>query len=196
MCKLKKSLYGLKQAGHEWNKCINEFLEGELKFKRLDSDPCVYVKIMEGEIIIISIYVDDILIYGSSQHMIDRFKKRLNEKFEIEDLGLCRKIIGIEVKQDIDGIRISQRGFTEELLQQYRMNECIAERTPLNPSIELVCPERDCRNSELVDGTKYRGIIGKLLYLAGSTRPDLQSAVYPYLILNHSMFIYRQPVMC
>lgn len=177
VCKLKKSLYGLKQAGHEWNKCINEFLEDELKFRRLDSDPCVYVKLIDGEIIIITIYVDDILIYGSSRPRINEFKKRLNEKFEIEDLGLCRKIIGIEVEQDSDVIKISQRGFTEELLQQYKLNECIAERTPLNPSIELVCPEGNCDNCELVDSTKYRGIVGKLLYLAGSTRPDIAFAV-------------------
>lgn len=176
--KLKKSLYGLKQAGHEWGQCLSDFLVKEMKFERLKSDPCVYLKGKGADRVIIAVYVDDLLIFSGAEERISSFKRRFDEKFEIEDLGECKKIIGIEVNRRADGsVAIHQRQFIKELLGRYGMSECNAARTPMTPSLELCCKEETCDDCELVDGTLYRGLIGRLLYLAGSTRPDISYAV-------------------
>lgn len=157
VCKLNKSLYGLKQAGYEWNKCLNDFLTEDLKFQRLMSDPCVYKRIYKNYIFIII-----------------EFKNKMNIKFEIEDLGECQRIIGIDVQKTEAGIRIQQKKFIEQLLEEYNMMDCKIEKTPLNTTIELTCNIENCKSDcKLIDSTLYRGIIGKLLYLAGSTRPDI-----------------------
>lgn len=177
VCKLNKSLYGLKQAGYEWNKCINEFLVNEMKFDRLKSDPCVYKRGNNDNKIIISLYVDDILIFSDNRKLIDEFKEHINKRFGVEDVGECRKIIGIEVERTNGRLRICQTSFIKDLLKEYQMEDCKIERTPTNSSLELICPEENCENCRIVDSTIYRSLIGKLLYLAGSTRPDISFTI-------------------
>lgn len=173
VCKLKKSLYGLKQAGHEWNKCINKFIINDLKFERLQSDPCVYKKIENNTVIIISLYVDDILIFSRARSLINEFKNALNNKFEIEDIGSCKKIIGINVERTKNEIRIDQRQLIQELIDSTQLESSNIERTPMNTAVEITCGEENCEKCELVDSTLYRRLVGKLQYLAGSTRPDI-----------------------
>lgn len=178
VCKLKKSLYGLKQAGHEWSQCLNDFLEEELKFTRLESDPCVYIKEDGNNTIIITVYVDDLLIFCRKTRIIDEFKTQFNNKFEIEDLGECKKIIGIELDHREDGsIAIHQRQFISDLLEKYNMQHCKTTRTPLQQSQELVCDRENHDECELVNEKEYRALIGKLLYISGSTRPDIAFSI-------------------
>lgn len=173
--KLKKSLYGLKQSGHQWNKCINGFLVDNLNFVRLESDPCVYKN--EKCNLIISMYVDDILIFAKDESKVKWFKNELNAKFEIEDIGECKKIIGIEVEQSGRTIRIHQETAINELIQKYGMEECNPRKSPMEPGLDLHCPHKNCDSCELVESTYYRGIVGKLLFIAGTTRPDISFAV-------------------
>lgn len=177
VCRLNKSLYGLKQAGFEWNKCLNTFLVNDMKFKRLKSDPCVYIKSRGDNTLIISIYVDDILIFSKQKPIISEFKAEFNRRFEIEDLEECRKIIGIEVNQKESTIELHQRSFIEEVLTECGMEACHPKRTPSNNALELICDKLNCDACELVDQTKYRSTLGKLLYIAGSTRPDIKYVV-------------------
>lgn len=184
VCKLKKSLYGLKQAGHEWNQCLCEHLVTEMGCVQMKSDPCIYERGTGDTRIIISVYVDDILIFGAAKNAIEAFKAEFSEKFEIDDLGDCRKIIGIEVDRTPEGsVMIRQRGFIEELLRLYGLEECNEKKTPINVSLELVCGKVDCNQCELANETEYRAIIGRLIYLAGSTRPDIA-----YTVSNLSRF--------
>lgn len=176
VCKLNKSLYGLKQAGFEWNKCLNTYLENELKFERLKSDPCVYINNLSDNIIIITIYVDDILIFSKDPVLIRNFKSKFNTRFEIDDMEQCKKIIGIEVERAAEYIDIHQRAFIKEIIGETKLGMCHPVQTPVNTSLELVCPEEDCGNCELIEGKEYRSIVGKLQYLAGSTRPDIKYA--------------------
>lgn len=179
--KLNKSLYGLKQSGHEWNKCINEYLVNGLKFNRLKSDPCVYLKGSSvATRVIVIIYVDDILIMSACKNQIDYTKKQIQERFDIDDIGEATKYLGLEIQRSTSGIYLHQRAFINELLVQYKMEECNAVKTPLDPGIKLTKCEKDNCNEKcenLVDSTVYRRMIGKLLYLAGSTRPDIMFAI-------------------
>ena len=85
--KLMKSIYGLKQAGLNWYKCCTNFML-DMGFTRLISDPCIFKKQINGRIMLIAMYVDDIIIASTSDTDIQQFKDHLSKKFEITDLGL------------------------------------------------------------------------------------------------------------
>lgn len=178
VCKLKKSLYGLKQAGNEWSRCLSAFLTNELKFTRLQSDPCIYVRGTGADQIILSVYVDDILIFATHRREIIEFKAAFEKKFEIDDIGECKRIIGIDVERHKDGsVCISQRTFIRDLIERYGQADCNGQTTPMNNSVELCCGSDNCGNCQMADAREYRAIIGRLLYIAGTSRPDIAYAV-------------------
>lgn len=177
VCKLKKSLYGLKQSGHEWNRVLNDSLVDKLKFNRLVTDPCVYIKRdRKNNPLIIAVYVDDILIMSPEKVMITEFKRELNEQYKIDDMGIVSKIIGIEVKITEQYIELKQSALIEKLLKRHGMGECKIASSPLEERIKLdPCDSKgqDCAKCVKVDASSYRSIIGSLNYIASSTRPDL-----------------------
>ena len=92
VCKLKKSLYGLKQSPRQWYKRFDSFmlLHG---FKRSEYDSCVYIKIVDGSPIYLLLYVDDMLIAAKSRKEITTVKKLLSSEFDMKDLGVAKKIL-------------------------------------------------------------------------------------------------------
>ena len=100
MCRLKKSLYGLKQALRQWYKKLDSFMV-EHGYDRTASDHCVFVKkFSDGEVIIFLLYVDDMLIIGRDIGKIDKLKKELSKSFEMKDLGPAIQILGIKISRD------------------------------------------------------------------------------------------------
>ena len=99
VCKLKKSLYCLKQSPRQWYKRFDSFilLHG---FKRSEYDSCVYIKIVDGSHIYLLLYVDDILITAKSRLEITTLKKLLSSEFDMNDLGVAKKILGMEITRD------------------------------------------------------------------------------------------------
>jgi hypothetical protein len=97
VCKLKKSLYGLKQAPKQWYEKFNNSLL-EFGFSINNSNTCVYSKMFENECVIMCLYVDDMLIFGTNLHAIKVTKKFLCSKFEMKDLGEADVILGIKIK--------------------------------------------------------------------------------------------------
>ena len=85
VCKLKKSIYGLKQSPRCWNSALDNYLK-ELGFLQVSGDPCLYVS-SEGEMLIIAVYVDDILLAGASSKKLNAVKQALSKKFEMKDMG-------------------------------------------------------------------------------------------------------------
>lgn len=178
VCKLNKSLYGLKQSGYEWNKCLNEKLVNELKFNRLKTDPCVYVKSVNGVKIIIAVYVDDILLFSKNQSAIKQVKCALSKFFDIDDIGECRHVLGLDINKSENSLSLKQRQYTVDILEKFQMSDCKAVSTPINPGEKLSgCDGNPCGKCGIVDQTYYRSIIGSLMFLAVSSRPDIAFAV-------------------
>ena len=96
--KLKNALYGLKQAPRAWNLRLNNTLK-EIGFKRCPQEQAVYMRTSRQSTIIIGVYVDDIIVAGSSIKDITCFKKEMQGKFEMSDLGPLTYYLGIEVRQ-------------------------------------------------------------------------------------------------
>ena len=98
VCKLKRSLYGLKQSPHQWYKRFDFFMMSH-GFKRSEFDSCVYIKFVDGPPIYL-LYVDDMLIAAKSKKEITKLKKLLSSEFEMKDLGAAKKILGMEITRD------------------------------------------------------------------------------------------------
>lgn len=171
VCKLYKALYGLKQAPRAWYSKLNNCLE-KLGFKRCPSEHGVYTRSDKGDLLIICVYVDDILITGSNVSSIDTFKRQMSENFEMSDLGLLTYYLGIEVKQGDGVIELRQTGYEKKLLAQAGLEECNSTKFPMDTKEQLTKNE----GGKSVDNTKYRSLVGGLRYLV-HTRPDISFAV-------------------
>ena len=107
VCKLQKSLYRLKQAPRSWYAKMDAFLLSQ-KFQRCKSNMNVYLKQYDGQLLIIFLYVDDLLITGSTLASISFIKTALHDAFEMSDLGLLKQFLGLEISKDFDGIMVTQ----------------------------------------------------------------------------------------
>jgi hypothetical protein len=168
--KLNKALYGLKQAGREWNEKLDSTLL-EMKFRRLNSEPCIYVKEnkLKEIICILTVYVDDILLIGK-ENVIINIKEQIKMNYNIKYIGEVDFVIGIKFERQSDGYIIHQRGYLRELLNKFRLTNCAPVRNmkPLE--------NKELRNKKFNE-TFYRSAIGNLLYLAICTRPDILFSV-------------------
>lgn len=173
--RLKRSLYGLKQSGREWNTKLNDVLR-KFGFTPCISDPCIYVKKQNGVYNIIVVYVDDLIVGSTSISELAKIKESLAREFEIVDGGELSYFLGMEFNRDGDfgPITISQKQYILDILEQYGMSDCKEVSTPLDPGFQVKCDNENCKR---VDKTKYQSIIGTLMYLALSTRPDILLSV-------------------
>eukprot|EP00253_Pinus_taeda_P004048 PITA_04048 len=99
VCKLKKSLYGLKQSPKKWNQKFDTFIWG-LGFTRSKADHCVYFKLIGDRVIYLVVYVDDMLLIGNDKEIIQDLKTHFFSKFDMKDLGAANYILGTEIKRD------------------------------------------------------------------------------------------------
>lgn len=176
ICKLKKSLYGLKKSPKNWNCKFNNFMLDE-EFIRSKNDPCLYFKCSGSDYIYLLLFVDDLLYFGSNAQLVNDFKNNVCNRFKMKDLGLASNYLGINIKQDYsNGITtINQKKYLQKLLDLYQMSNCKTVSTPMeqNFNFELLKKEK----SESVEIEKdCRSLVGSLLY-ATTTRPDLCVAV-------------------
>eukprot|EP00253_Pinus_taeda_P015741 PITA_15741 len=169
-CRLKKSLYGLKQAPRAWYAKMDSFLLSQ-NFERCKSDPNVYMLRTHDSILILVLYVDDLLIIGSSASAIATVKRALHDRFLMTDMGPLHFFLGLEISQDATGIKLSQAKYARDLLERFRMADYKPAQTPFLSGVRL----EDGGDTPLVDSTLYRQLVGSLLYLTHS-KPDLSYA--------------------
>ncbi|KAL0548995.1 hypothetical protein IC582_013474 [Cucumis melo] len=168
---LKKALYGLKQAPRAWYSKIDEHLLS-LGFLKSLSESTLYVKHNGTSILIVSLYVDDLLVIENNADHIQNFKWEMMKMFERTDLGLMSYFLGIEIKQGQGEVFICQNKYAKKILKKFKMDECKAVSTPMNQK-EKLCKED---GADKVDEGYFRSLIGCLMYLT-ATRPDILNAV-------------------
>ncbi|KAE8666843.1 hypothetical protein F3Y22_tig00112490pilonHSYRG00048 [Hibiscus syriacus] len=169
--KLKKALYGLKQAPRAWNSRIDKYFQ-ENGFNKCPYEHALYIKIKDEDILIVCLYVDDLIFTGSNPSMFNEFKDVMMKEFEMTDMGLMAYYLGIEVKQQNDGIFISQESYAKEILKKFKMENCKPISTPAEYGIKMTKHEE----GESVDPTFFKSLVGSLRYLT-CTRPDILHAV-------------------
>nr|GEX55480.1 hypothetical protein [Tanacetum cinerariifolium] len=135
-------------------------------------DNTLFTKKKSLNLIIVQIYVDDIIFYSTCQDMCDEFAKIMHDEFEISMMGELNIFFGLQIKQMEDGIFFNQSKYIKEMLKKFGLEDSKPMKTLMSSDIELTKDE-ECK---WVDSTKYRGMIGSLLYLTAS-RPDIMFSV-------------------
>ncbi|KAL0303021.1 UNVERIFIED_CONTAM: Retrovirus-related Pol polyprotein from transposon RE1 [Sesamum radiatum] len=171
VCKLERSLYGLKQASRQWNV--------ELTLKLIDYgflqsayDHCLFIKHTTGGLIALMVYVDDILVTGPCVDDIQGVKAYLHGLFTIKDLGDARYFLGLEVARNCDGIYLAQTKYILDIVKDTGLTHAKNKSTPLPLGLKLKADF----GALLVNPDSYRRLIGRMLYLA-FTRPDVSHSV-------------------
>jgi hypothetical protein len=163
----------LKQSGREWNKELDEKLK-RFGFQRLRSDPCVYVKRDGNQLAIITVWVDDLLLFATSDELIEQIKSDLRTEWEMTDLEEPTKIIGVEITQTKDAITISQRMYIESILEREGLKEINSVATPMDLNIKL---EPNPDGGEGNRSNSFARLLGELQFLSNNTRPDIAFTV-------------------
>jgi hypothetical protein len=172
VCRLKKSLYGLKQSPRAWFDRFRHVLV-KIGFAQGHSDHTLFVKRTSGDkVVVLLVYVDDIILTGNDTTGIEDVKKRLAEEFEIKDLGVLKYFLGMEVARSKEGMVVSQRKYILDLLEETGMSGCKPVATPMECNLKL----DKVTGEEAADKEQYQRLVGKLIYLA-HTRPDISFAV-------------------
>ena len=124
MCKLLKSLYGLKYAPKQWHEKFDRTLTS-VGFVVNEVDKCVYHRYGGGEGVILCLYVDDILIFGPSLKVIEEVKEFLSNNFEMKDLGEANVILNIKLLREGDGrVTLLQSHYVEKVLSRFGFSDC------------------------------------------------------------------------
>ncbi|KAL0426175.1 UNVERIFIED_CONTAM: Retrovirus-related Pol polyprotein from transposon RE2 [Sesamum radiatum] len=167
VCKLKRSLYGLKQASRQWNQ---EFTSKIASFGFVQSkhDYCLFTKHSGSDFLVLLLYVDDILLAGSSTDMITEVKVFLDKLFTIKDLGTAKYFLGLEIARSSQGIIVTQAKYTKDIVLDVGLDHARSTTTPLPPGIKFSCDAGARLNSP----ESYRRLVGRLLYL-NFTWPDI-----------------------
>lgn len=132
VCKLNKSLYGLKQSPRAW---FDKFAKTVIQqgYTQCQADHTLFVRIStENRTTILIVYVDDIILTGDHEEELDRLKEKLAKEFEIKDLGTLKYFLGMEVVRSKRGIFISQRKYILDLLTETGMLGCKFAATPMD----------------------------------------------------------------
>ncbi|KAK2454457.1 putative mitochondrial protein [Trifolium repens] len=170
VCKLEKSLYGLKQASRKWYEKLTALLINE-GYTQSTSDYSLFTYTKNNTFTVLLVYVDDIILAGDSMAEFDRIKAVLDVAFKIKNLGQLKYLLGLEVSHSKQGIAVSQRKYCLDMLKDSGFLGSKPASTPLDTSIKL----HSTAGSPYSDISSYRRLVGRLLYL-NTTRPDIAFA--------------------
>uniref|UniRef100_A0AAV1U9J1 Reverse transcriptase Ty1/copia-type domain-containing protein n=1 Tax=Peronospora matthiolae TaxID=2874970 RepID=A0AAV1U9J1_9STRA len=180
VCKLQRSLYGLKESPRMWNKTIDKFMI-KIGFKKCESDCCICIKRGEQRMIFVALCIDDLIIASNSNKILREAKSALSERFEMTYMGMLKFFLGIEIERDDLGGKLSlrQNKFSKDILEKFGMLNSNSVGSPQDPGLKLtkaMC-EGGCKHEETMASFPYRNAVGCLVYLMVGTRPDLAAAV-------------------
>ncbi|GJW91978.1 putative ribonuclease H-like domain-containing protein [Tanacetum coccineum] len=169
--KVIKALYGLHQAPRAWYETLSSFLM-ENGFRRDTIDKTLFIKNKKSDIMLVQVYVDDIIFVSTKKSMCTEFEDCMHKRFQMSSMGELTFFLGLQVKQQPDGIFISQDKYVADILKKFDFWSIRTATTPIESNKPLVKDE----DGEDVDVHVYRSMIGSLMYLTAS-RPDIMFAV-------------------
>ncbi|CAL2240436.1 unnamed protein product [Prunus armeniaca] len=170
VCKLHKSIYGLKQSPRAWYAKLSSVLQS-IGFKRSNADSSLFVRTGAVGKLVVLIYVDDLIITGDNAEEISKLKQSLQQRFAIKDLGVLKYFLGIEMATSHKGLFLNQRKYVLDLLKEANMNNAKPAITPLDSKLKL-----SLEGTPLTNISYYQRLVGKLIYLT-ITRPDITYSV-------------------
>ncbi|KAL5777605.1 hypothetical protein ACOSP7_010531 [Xanthoceras sorbifolium] len=181
VCKLRKSLYGLKQSPRAWFERFGNVVK-TCGYSQSQADHTMFYKhSKEGKIAILIVYVDDIVLTGDDTEELEKLKRKLAAAFEIKDLGPLKYFLGMEFARSKEGIFVNQRKYVLDLLGETGLLGCKPADTPIEPNLKLqTVKAEEVRNRE-----QYQRLVGRLIYLS-HTRPDIAFAVSMVSQFMHS----------
>lgn len=176
VCKLNKSIYGLKNSPKCWNTKFDSLMMNE-GFTRSQNDFCLYLKVLNIDKLYVLLYVDDLLILGTNSEEVEKLKSTLNKNFCMKDLGVVKKYLGVDIKQNLfEGYtELSQVDYLKRVLQRFEMQDCKSMDTPIEYNVNLNLFKSNVCDSKMEK--LCRQIIGSLMYAVLGTRPDLCESV-------------------
>ncbi|GJX42111.1 putative ribonuclease H-like domain-containing protein, partial [Tanacetum coccineum] len=166
-----KALYGLHQAPRAWYARLSTFLLKH-NYRRGTIDKTLFIKKNSRDIILVQVYVDDIIFGSTNKAWCTEFEVLMKGEFEMSAMGELTFFLGLQVKQQPDGIFISQDKYVQDMLRKFDMESVRPATTPY----EAAKPKSKDEPDDAVNVHLYRSMIGSLMYLTAS-RPDIMFAV-------------------
>ncbi|GJR28224.1 retrotransposon protein, putative, ty1-copia subclass [Tanacetum coccineum] len=179
VCKLKRSIYGLKQASRQWNKRFDDEIK-KFGFTQNPDEPCVYLKASGSYVAILILYVDDILLMGNNIPMLQDVKSYLGRSFAMKDLGDAAYILGIKIYRDRSKrlIGLCQSAYIEKILKRFYMENSKRGTIPMQEKLKLSKSQGASTPAEKqrMQNIPYASAIGSIMYAVRCTRPDVAFA--------------------
>jgi hypothetical protein len=180
VCKLKKSLYGLRQAGRSWFKKIDSALIA-MGFVPLSADNCIYVQRSSEDTVYILLYVDDLLLACRLLRRLTSIKEKLSSLFSMKDMGEAQWILGLQITRDRPNrtLKICQSQYIDAIVKRFRMEDSVAQSTPCDVGMDLRKPTTPATPAEVEEmrNVPYSAAVGAIMYAMLGTRPDIAYAV-------------------
>ena len=177
--RLKKNLYGLKQAPRNWFLTLHTWLENH-GFSQSTADPCIYVLKDNLRHLLVSVYVDDLVLASPDLQQLENLKLDFKSSFPIKDLGNVSWLLGTSIDRHDNEIVMHQQQYIRNMLYRFGLQDCTPASTPMTTDFVLYPPENQYHTSPILDTEHrelYRKMIGSLHYAAWGTRPDIATAV-------------------
>ena len=180
VCKLSKSLYGLKQSARCWYNTLDSYLK-ENDYQQSGADSCIYIKTIkspDGKIkfVILAVFVDDFIPLSNDIEMLNKEKAAFCDRFDMQDMGEIHDVLGLAITRDRKNriLTISQPDFLNSILKRFKMENCKPVATPMEAGSQF---QKFQDGDTVCDKQRYQQAIGCLTYAAISTRPDISAAV-------------------
>src|SRR5215813_12907703 len=180
VCKLQRSIYGLKQASRSWNIRFNTTIKS-YNFEQNVDEPCVYKHVIDGKVVFLVLYVNDILLIGNDVKILSDVKTRLANQFQMKDLGEASYVLRIQILQDRKKrlLAMSQASYIDKILVRFGMQNSKKGNFPFRHEIHL-SKEQSPKTPQAVEEMRhipYASAVGSLMYAMLCTRPDICFAV-------------------